>query len=509
MSHLVVCPLKSKALKRMRWAVLILPIFFCGCFDEQSTTKPSSKAKETGISSVSRFFTYGQNASLPESALEGMAPAHSSYSMGIAAAPEFFEGIPENEIAMPAFMGASADSSENPFRAGGSSSRIQRSRSGNDPSSGFRNAASLIFNTPFNQVFSRVFNQAKSDDVEPAAKDDLPNPFTEARLKQEASSEEKDADASSDVKNDAAEDKTDSTKQAAEEDSNTGDDSKSVSFKPIAPSGSDGNPGNGGFLIVGDFDGSGMLSMISAQRSGDTRFISEDGERDFNLYINSAAVHDRRAFYIDDINLDEIPDILVTSATKLFGVVLLGNGAGGYQVADTFVTGYTPTVACAGPVRNGMREILSVGMTSHGFLRAFSYDEKYSLEQTVRVSFAPDYLLHLAAPETSMHYLMTAQTDGAEQIWDWGTDGLIKPAADPLGADATVLSGDFGSYSLKAYQVGNYASVVLTSQGKSFNVANMRVLDGSFIIIGDLRRRGDLDVAVADLQFFTASKSNR
>jgi hypothetical protein len=125
------------------------------------------------------------------------------------------------------------------------------------------------------------------------------------------------------------------------------------------------------------------------------------------------------------------------------------------------------------------------------------------------MSFAPTYLLHMVAPETSLHYLMMAQKGGAEQMWGWNSDGFLKPTADQLGADAEVLNGDFGSFSMKAYQVGDYASVVLTSQGKSFNVANMRILPRSFIVIGDLRRRGNLDVAVADLQFFASSKSSR
>jgi hypothetical protein len=104
---------------------------------------------------------------------------------------------------------------------------------------------------------------------------------------------------------------------------------------------------------------------------------------------------------------------------------------------------------------------------------------------------------------------MIAQTAGTEQIWGWREDGLLKPTADRLGTDATVLSGDFGSYSMRAYQVGDYASVILSGRGKSFNVANMRLLPRTFLVIGDLQRHGNLDVAVADLEFFSPSQSSR
>lgn len=512
MSHLVVCPPKNAALKWMRRAVLILPIFFCGCFDHQSTTKQPAKTKGTGIASVSRFFIYSRDNSSSKDGVENVAPVPSAYSTDIAADPGLREDISENRIAMPSFMGAGENDPKNPFRAG-SASRSAIAKSGNQQASNFRNAASLVFNTPFNLIFSRLFNPSRSDDValevdlEVDLKDDLPNPFTEARLKQESSENKEVVDNKTDVKTDVADNQADSEKQAAEDNSKSEDDS--ASLKPSAPIAPEGTAGDDGFLIIGDFDGSGMLRAMRARRSGDTRFVSSDGERNFNLYINSAAVQDQRSFYVDDINLDEIPDILVTSATTLFGGVLLGDGDGGYYIANTFVTGYSPTVPCAGPVRNGRREILAMGMSNNGFFRAFSYsNDKYLPHQTERVGFVPNYLLHLVAPETSLHYLLIAQRDGAEQIWSWGNDGLLKPTAGQLGADAGVLAGDFGSYSMRAYQVGDYASIVLSSQGKSFNVANMRLLPRSYIVIGDLRRRGNLDVAVGDLQSFASAQSN-
>jgi hypothetical protein len=512
MSHSVVRLLKHDAPKLMRWAVLILPLLFCGCFDTQPTTGQSAKAKEIGIASVSRFFMYGQDGPSPKLAEEVIAPVFPAYSHGILAVPELAEDISENRIAIPAFIGAGQNGREN--HAGtGYASRVAVGNIGHERGSSFRNAASLVFNTPFELVFSRVFNQNKTDDLAQTLshdltqtlKDELPNPFTEARLKQESSVDQE----ASDVKSIVTEDKADSTKPTAEKNSNTQDNATADSGNPQTPTPPAGASASERFLIIGDFDGSGTLKAKSAQRSSDTRFISEDGARDFNLYINSAAVQDRRAFYIDDINLDEIPDILVTSANALFGAVLLGNGAGGYHVADTFVTGYMPTVPCAGPVRNGRREILAVGMTKIGFLRTFSYNGKYLLQQTEPLSFAPGYLLHLVAPETSLHYLRMAQKQGTEQIWGWSDDGALKVTADQLGADPGVLSGDFGSYSMQAYQVGDYASVVLTSQDRSFNVANMRLLPRSFIVIGDLRRRGNLDVAVADLELFEPTQSSR
>jgi hypothetical protein len=85
----------------------------------------------------------------------------------------------------------------------------------------------------------------------------------------------------------------------------------------------------------------------------------------------------------------------------------------------------------------------------------------------------------------------------------WQDNGQVLSTPEQLGDDATVLNLDRGSYTLAGYQVGEYASIVLSSQGLSFNVANMKLLPKTYLVIGDLRRKGTLDVAVAGLEAFS------
>ncbi len=114
----------------------------------------------------------------------------------------------------------------------------------------------------------------------------------------------------------------------------------------------------------------------------------------------------------------------------------------------------------------------------------------------------PNYLLRMVAPDSSFEYLMAAQSGGSEQILKW-SNGLLESTSTGLGADPTAISGDYGSYSIKAYQVGSYASIVLTTGGSSYNVANMHMNPKIFLIIGDLQQKGFKDVAVANLMLFT------
>ncbi len=88
----------------------------------------------------------------------------------------------------------------------------------------------------------------------------------------------------------------------------------------------------------------------------------------------------------------------------------------------------------------------------------------------------------------------------------WGDDERLHFIPDTLGTDSKVLDASYQNSSLKAYQVGNYASVVLTHNGNSFNVANMRVMPGTFLLIGDFYRNGTVDVAVGALSSFTPKK---
>lgn len=497
MSRLVVCPLKCDARKHVRWAVLILPIFLCACFDNPQKTKQTPQSKEYGISSIGRFFTFYQD----DSSTKALATASRPSFLPYLDTADFYESAgysTEETTALPDFVAAGRED----FSGPSSSARVSEAafgRAGREQSANFRSAVSLIFNAPFSRVFSSVFEiPFEKDEALDSEKDEEQNPFTEALQKQKSST----ADQSSDIKETAKQEKTDNQKDPSPQDSNstkTADSNNdSVLSVPAAfPPGS--------FLILGDFDGSGVLQAKSAQRSGGKNFVSADGARAFHLYINPDAVARKSSFYVDDLNLDGNTDVLVAREEWLLGAVLLGDGTGGYKTGGSFLTAYDAVIPCAGPIRNGMRQILTVS-PSYGLLRTFQYTDKFRLLQTGYLSFVPEYLLHLVATDSALDYVMAAQIGGAEQMLGWRPDGFLEAVPDTLGADATALRGNLDSYSLQAFQVGDYASIVLTSRGESFNVANMRLMPGAYLVIGDFQQRGTLDVAVAGLESFVPAQ---
>jgi hypothetical protein len=487
------CSWLNKALSFRRWAILLIPLCLCGCFDSQAAKTQQSRGR--GIASISRFFSVGQSA--PEEAAgkaAAVAEFYASLPGGISATPDLAQDAAALNIALPAFLGNSRSEADNPFRSGRASG-IDSALSGRGRASGFgkASAASILNSSSFSQLFSSIFTKNRQESANlQSTTEDLPNPFTEARLKREAPSP-------------ASETSVNKTESEAKSPAKTQDAPKPQSADSVAIATGAGVPLEDQFLLIGDFNGSGRLGALAARRSGDTVFISDDGERSFNLYVNFAALEQQSAFYIDDINADGTADLLVTSRPYLDGGVLLGDGNGGYRLAGRFLTGYEPIIPTAGPIRNGMREILSVNSRS-GELKTFIFSDRYQLVQTSNLRFLPNYLLHLMAPDGSREFARAAQTSGSEQIMSWGDDDLLQPTAETLGADPTALITSFKNSSVQVYQVGSYASVVLSSQGKAFNIANLRIFPQTFLVFGDISRQGFVDVAVGTVSYFTPKK---
>ena len=488
MNQSVFCSHRHGAPRIARWAIYLLPLLFAGCFDSQSATEKSKNGTKLGIAAIGRFFTFGRTPAAnkaPETAPEApfLAPT------GVPGLMDPANDAAELSVEIPDFLSAYRSAAGSAIKTGGDPvSPFRKAKP--ERSSNFGTMASAVFNSPFSQLFSSVFQVNQVDDV-------FLNPFTEAKQKQETSSAQ------------AATPETNKEPEKASSDTSTPAEApaEKTADPPVAPAGT-GAHVESLFLIVGDFDGSGTLGAVTAKRSGETEFSSEDGKFHFDLFVNSSAVKYQRSLYIDDINGDRVPDLLTASGIAMYGSVLLGDGAGGFQRADKFMTGYQPTVPSAGPFRDGRREIATVN-TETGRLRTFHATDHYRLVLGENLPFAPDYLLHLVAQDNSLEFLMIAQVNGPRQILVWKDDASLKPTAEALPVDPLVLSVDLEADSLQAYQVGDYASILLTSQGRTFNVANLRLFPGVFLVIGNLLNDESTDVAVGSLKLFTPSGSTR
>jgi hypothetical protein len=356
-----------------------------------------------------------------------------------------------------------------------------------------------VFDRPFRAWFASVFENQEHSAAEHASvasdrAESAQNPFTDAKRAAESAP---------------------STEPAAEPRARTHQSPTAVSNseaptsqgnEKVVPAGASGTPtkSDPGILFLGDFDGTGALKWAQSRRSGDERFAFDDGERSFNLFVNPDAVTQERSFTIEDLNDDGNLDLVVTSRASLFAGVLLGDGAGNFAVADSFVTGYEPTVAIPGPLVDGWRDLLAVDVRT-GTLTTFRGGKHYRTFRFQNLDFVPDFAAHLVNPTSGADSFLAGAEGRVPSIFSWREDGLLSGSADTLPADAistfvSPVGAQGSSVSLSLFQVGQYASVVVSdAAGRKFNVATLRVSPKMFLSVGDLQQNGTLDVAVAFL----------
>jgi hypothetical protein len=365
-----------------------------------------------------------------------------------------------------------------------------------------REIAGVLLDMPFESLFASVFDWQGVQ----AAKEAISNPFAEAK---KASDTVKAQPAATDAapsagQSQAPKDPSAGQSQAPKDPSSTPASSQSGQ----SADSSGGMVGaNQKFMFLGDFDGSGVLKCVYANRTGDATFSFDDGTRSFVIVDNMAAVENQRSFAVEDLDGDGNMDLLQTSRAAMFGSMFLGDGSGNFNYANYFLTGYEPTVAVPGPMGDGGREVLVVDLRTGNFT-AFRPSRIYLPYRQGALSFIPDCLAHLVELATGMDYLMAAQVGNAPQLYQWsqGANLAASSQALPGGPSIYAVNGSQSSNSLgsvQVFQAGAYASVMLTNnQGQTFNVANMHVSPKIFLVIGNIENSGTLDVGVAFLISF-------
>jgi len=375
---------------------------------------------------------------------------------------------------------------------------------------GVADAAALVFNSSFASLFERLFDSRS--DVSTSARsesaDGERNPFAEAKLKEEASAPKVAAESAQPASEEPASDPPAKSEEKKQETQPPPPPEQPNAPKPA------GNPRPlvGDLIFLGDFDGSGLLTAVPAERAGENLFVFADGSRTYSLFINPEAVEYQRSFAIEDINNDGMTDLLVTSRAALYGGVFLGDREWGFRLTGLFLTGYEPTVATAGPRAEGGRDVVAVNVRT-GTVTAFrAAGNYYRSLRSSQLGFVPDYIAHLAELGTGSDYLLAAQNGMEPRLYKWLADSRLENPVGGVPSEPGLTIGasqapESGIGLLQAHQVGSYASVVLANRaGQAFNVANMIVSPQITLVIGNIEKRGGLDVAVALLLSFTPAK---
>ncbi len=483
----------------MRSAIVVLlaamSLVFCGCFQDDPAASPASsrQAPRAGLKAVRNSSSIATTSAAPE-------PGTTVYSSREFSSPSR-DYIPSpQQLDLPQVF--APDTARH--LVGTTSAKtftIGTAKAGSNRLGGYRmpaaalDLAGLTLNAPFESLFASLMNRRDA----PTGKEDLPNPFTEARKSIAAEKAQPATPASSSPAAPQTETPKDApqTPPAAQ---NTPDASAMGISRREAS-----------FVFLGDFDGSGILKYASAKRSGDAAFSFNDASRSFIIFSNPAAVESQRSFTVEDMDGDGNMDLLQTSRNLMFGRVFLGDGSGNLVYSNYFLSGFEPVVAVPGPMGSGGREILSVNLRT-GTYTVFVPRGIYLPCRQGSLGFVPDYLARLVQLGTGVDYLSASQTGDTPHLYQWLNGNGLTETSETLPAQPALSISldqqfDGGSSSTQVYQTGSYASVVLTNNlGQTFNVANMRITPQIFLVFGDIARQGSLDVGVAFIVSSTPTK---
>lgn len=454
------------------------------------TQTHSSQSASPDPNSGGIVFPTGYLPTMPHPALKGSMVDLSAERLTGSDDPSSSAGL-EFDSRNYALLTTGSGSERNPTSSG-----IPNSTTGSDPlrklmqarpaarNQELLRAALVLYGSSFQSFFSSAF---KKPEASSADENEAANPFTDAKQ---------------DTDKEASSSKASSSKPA-----NSQTTAKTTN-DPSPPQNTNAPSQGGGsslppVLFLGDWDGSGVLKAVSAFQIDDSNFLFSDGQRSFNFYLNPSAVEQQRSLAIEDINGDGIADLLVTGRNAPLGVVLLGDAASGFDFLYTFPTSFEPIVPIAGPYVNGMRQIVTVDMRS-GEIDSFPFSggNFANLANRMMLGFTPDYAGHLVDATSGIDYLMLGNIDQPAGTYQMLGDGTLQQTSQVLpSAPSTDMYQNFpgiGNVRVRCFQVGPYASIVVTNvAGETFNVANLKVMPGVFIAIGDLDSDGTIDVAVA------------
>jgi len=486
---------------KMRTAIGVLlaamSLVFSGCFQDASSSSASVRTSPQAIakgiprqSALENKQAVAYSGAIPGSIREYPFPA-SPYAVD----PRDLD-LP-SVIAPDSGRHLSGTTSNNPFASRRSAGRSIQPAQSQDTIAA-REIAGELLDLPFESLFASVFNRQETQ----ATKEDLSNPFADAKKTADAVKAQPAAAIPSLTS--AGQTQTPKDQSAA----TTSPTSPTSSQSGQSVSNSGGMVGSDQkFMFLGDFDGSGVLKTAYAKRVGDATFSFDDGTRSFVITDNMAAVENQRSFVIEDMDGDGNMDLLQTSRAALFGAMLLGDGSGNFNYANYFLTGYEPTVAVPGPMGDGGREVLVVDLRTGNFT-SFRPSGIYLPYRQGTLSFIPDYVAHLVELATGTDYLMAAQAGNAPRLYQWSQGANLAASSqallgnsNPFAINDSQSSTTMGS--VQVFQTGAYASVMLTNnQGQVFNVANVHVSPRIFLVIGNIENRGTIDVGVAFLISF-------
>lgn len=261
------------------------------------------------------------------------------------------------------------------------------------------------------------------------------------------------------------------------------------------------------FLFIGSFSGQPVAEFRPAFRTGENSFVLEPDQAGlFNLFINESAVALEKCLAVEDLNRDGLPDLVLTHSLSLYGGIFLGDATGRFQYRDKFVTGYQPTLVVGGWFDDDAIPDLVLANPHTGLASLLKMDAKERFRSWLNfaMDLRPDFINSGVRSENGFSTLVAAQLASRQgRVFE----GFNEPALRRSGLAWDTLpgyllrqdlTGDRQEEAVLLLQFGDMVSVLVAKErGGFFNVANLRLFQGHFVVLGDFNGDSQLDAALA------------